>query len=56
MFQQLALVHDQYQKMKLALRSKDDISTPDTSLNIAHSEWIANIYRFESVTHVCLCL
>ncbi|WAQ94959.1 SNPC1-like protein [Mya arenaria] len=40
---QLSLVHDQYQKMKVALSS--DNTTPDSSLNIAPKDWIEKIYR-----------
>ncbi|XP_060596485.1 snRNA-activating protein complex subunit 1-like isoform X2 [Ruditapes philippinarum] len=41
---QLALVHDQYQKMKLALNG-EDASEPDTSLNIVHPDLISGIYK-----------
>ncbi|XP_053379949.1 snRNA-activating protein complex subunit 1-like [Mercenaria mercenaria] len=41
---QLSLVHDQYQKMKLAIHG-EDAAEPDTSLNIVHSDLITGIYK-----------
>lgn len=42
---QLAAVHDQYHKMKVALAGNDDGDEPDTSLNIINNGLIQNIYR-----------
>ena len=57
--QQLGLVHDQYCKMKVALRA--DADTPDTSLTIADPDWCANINKYVPVyadkearlVHIC---
>lgn len=41
---QLALIQDQYQKIKIALNDQDPVM-PDSSLNIVHADFIQGVYK-----------